>query len=186
MAAPTDFTAVDVVHMGDPAHGGVVFLHHKRHKCTRIALPQLTSFEGLCTRLSVGGESFIFLSIYKSGSLRPSSKCYDELTNVLESLVLNSCSVLIGGDMKVHVENETDVDAFRLAEVIILFNLVQHVSGPANRLGGTLNLFAAFSDCKVINICVDPAGVISDRRLMTCTLAVCQLTVMSIWYPRER
>ena len=71
LAAPADFTAVDVVRTSDPAHGGVVFLHRKRHKCTRIVLPQLTSFEGLCTRLSVGGESFIFLSIYRPGSSRP-------------------------------------------------------------------------------------------------------------------
>ena len=54
LAAPADFTAVDVVRTSDPAHGDVVFLHWKRHKCTRIVLSQLTSFEGLCTRLSVG------------------------------------------------------------------------------------------------------------------------------------
>lgn len=170
LAAPADFTAVDAVRVKDPAHGGVVFLHRKRHKCTRIALPQLTSFEGLCTRLSVGGESFIFLSIYRPGSSRPSSKFYDELTNVLESLVLNSCPVLIGGDINVHVENATDVDAVRLAEIFASFNLVQHVIGPTHRLGGTLDLVAAFSDCKVIDICVDPPGVISDHGLVTCSV----------------
>ena len=36
LAAPADFTAVDVVRTSDPAHGGVVFLHRKRHKCTRL------------------------------------------------------------------------------------------------------------------------------------------------------
>jgi hypothetical protein len=37
-------------------------------------------------------------------------------------------------------------------------------------LGGTLDLVAAFSDCKIIDICVDSAGVISDHGLVTCSV----------------
>ena len=79
-----DFTAVDAVRVSYPAHGSVVFLHRKHRKCTRITLPQLTSFGGLCTRLSVGGESFIFLSIYRPGSSWLSCEFYYKLTSVLE------------------------------------------------------------------------------------------------------
>jgi len=41
------------------------------------------------------------------GSSRPSSTFYDELTNVLESLIFNSCPVRIGGDINIHVEWRT-------------------------------------------------------------------------------
>ena len=96
---------------------------------------------------------------------------------MLETLVCNSCPVLIGGDINIHVENTADCESVRLAEVFALFNLVQHVTGPTHKLGGTLDLIAAFSDCKKADVCIDPAGVISDHRLVTCSVrARCVVT----------
>ena len=90
---------------------------------------------------------------------------------MLETRVFNSRPVLIGGDMNIHVENTTDFDAVRLAEVFASFNLVQHFAGPTHKqLGGTLDLIAAFSDCKIADVWVDPAGIISDHGLVTCSV----------------
>ena len=145
--------------------------------CTRIDLPKLSSFEGLCTRLSVGGESFIFLSIYRPGTLPAPATFFDELTTVLESLVLNSCPVLIGGDFNVHVEDPTNPQAVRLSEVFSSFNLIQHVRGPTHKHGHTLDLVVTFSDCRIDDVTVDPAGIISDHGLVMCRVPARRVVV---------
>jgi len=61
------------------------------------------------------------------------------------------------------MEDTTDFDAVRLAEVFASFNLVQHVTGSTHKLSGTLDLIAAFSDFKIADVCVDPAGITFGR-----------------------
>jgi hypothetical protein len=48
--------------------------------------------------------------------------------------------------------------------------MIQHVDGPTYRLGGALDLVATFSNYRVTDICVDPAGIVSDHGLITCRL----------------
>ena len=95
---------------------------------------------------------------------------YDELSTVLELLVLQSGSVVIGGDLNIHVEVAADADAQRLASVFDAFDLRQHIASPTHRLGGILDLVATFSHCQVEDVTVDPADVISDHSLVTCSL----------------
>ena len=131
-------------------------------------MPRLFSFEGLCTRLSVDGESIVFLSVYRPGSTRPTSQFYDELTTVLESLVVQSCPIVIGGDLNIHADKALDPYAVRLSDLLTSFDLVQHVSGQTHRSGGTLDHVVTFSDCIVKNINVEPYGVIADHGLVSC------------------
>ena len=46
----------------------------------------------------------------------------------------------------------------------------QHVTGPTHLHGGTLDLVATFYGHDVNDLCVDPAGIISDHSLITCSL----------------
>ena len=90
---------------------------------------------------------------------------------VLESLVLQRCPVVVGGDLNIHVEDPTDIDAQRLAAVFGVFDIQQHVMEPTHRLGGTLDpMVATFSGYDISNLTVDPAGVVSDHSLLTRTL----------------
>jgi len=82
-----------------------------------VSLPILKSFEGLCTRLSMDGATLVFMSIYRPGSSRPSSVFFDELTGVLETLVMHACPVIIGGDFNIHVEDPSDPNAAHLSEL---------------------------------------------------------------------
>ena len=126
-------------------------------------MPALTTFEALCIQLSVDGESFTVLIVYRLGSSRTSSLFFDELSSVLELLVLQSGSVVIGGDFNIHVEDVADADAQRLASVFDVFDLHQHVGLHTHRLGGTLDLVSTFSHCCIEDVAVDPADVISDH-----------------------
>jgi hypothetical protein len=53
---------------------------------------------------------------------------FDELTTLMETLVLQSYPVVIGGDFKVHVEDPTNPDTVRQSELFGSFNLVQNVN----------------------------------------------------------
>jgi len=165
-----DFAVVDAVRESDPGHGGIAVFYRRRIRCVPISLPRLASFEGLCLRLSIGGDSLILLSIYRPGSSRPPGTFYDELTAVLETLVIQACPVVIGGDFNVHVEDPSDPDAIRLSDLLASFDMIQHVTGPTHRLGGTLDLVVTSSDYRVDAICVDPSDVISDHGLVACRL----------------
>jgi exonuclease III len=96
--------------------------------------------------LSIGGDSFVLLSVYRPSSSRPSGTFYDELTAVLETLVIQVCPVVVGGDFNVHVEDPSDPDAVRLSDLLSSFDMIQHVTGPTHRLGGTLDLVVTSSD----------------------------------------
>ena len=172
LADPTGFSAVSAVQKADPNHGGIVVFHRSRYRCARLPLPELTSFEGLCVRLYVGGESVTLLLIYRPGSCRPSTVFYEELRMVLEMLVLQPGPIILGGDVNIHVERPDDSDSIHFSEMIESFNMIQHVVGPTHLYGGTLDLISTFSDTPLSQIVVDPAGMISDHSLVTAFLTV--------------
>ena len=90
----------------------------------------------------------------------------------METLVIQACPVVIGGDLNVHVEDPSDSAANRLSDLRASFDMVQHVVGPTHRHGGTLDLVVTFSDYKVDAICVDPSDVISDHGHVACRLTL--------------
>lgn len=174
LATPAGFTVADAVRPTGPGYGGVAVVYRSQYNCTRLPLPQLSSFEAICLQLSTDGKPFILLSVYRPGSSRPVSTFYDELATVLESLVLQPYPVVIGGDFNIHVEQPTDTDAVRLSELFALFGIVQHVQCPTHRHGGTLDIIATFSTCHVNDVVVQPPDVVSDHSLVTCCLASSQ------------
>ena len=125
----------------------------------------MSSFEGLCLRLFISGRSFIFLYIYRPSSSSVSS-FFSELTDLLELLVAYGYSVIIGGDLNVHVKDPADNDATILLDLLTTFNLVHYVTGPTHRQGGTLDLVITYTDCPVLDIQVDTSDIISDHNLV--------------------
>jgi len=170
LAAPDGYSTVETVRVRDLGHGGIAVFYCKRFTCTRVKLPTLTTFESICVQLSADDESFTVLTIYRPGSVRTSNLFYDELSTVLELLVLQSGSVVIGGDFNIHVELAADADAPHRASVFDAFDLRQHIASPTHCLGGILDLIATFIHCQVEDVAVDPADVISDHSLVTCSL----------------
>ena len=169
LSAPPGYTAVDAIRETDPGHGGIAVFHRRRFTRKKIDLPPLSTFEGLCVRLSADGESETLLTIYRPRSARVTSAFFDELTTVLESLVLQSRPVIVGGDINIHVDDAAD--AARLVALFDAFDLQQHVAGANHNLGGTLDIVATLSGYCVDSLAVDPPGVISDHSLIR---AACQ------------
>ena len=74
-------------------------------------------------------------------------------------------------DFNVHVHDADDPDARRLAH-LASFDLIQHVSGPTQCCGNTLDLVITPAPCQLDSVTVDPAGILSDHSLVICRLPV--------------
>ena len=97
---------------------------------------------------------------------------FDELSAVLETLVIYACPVVIGGDFNVRYQLADDPDSRRLSGVLSSFDMVQHVGGATHRCGNTLDLVMTFADCQLDAVTIDPAGIVSDHALVVCRLPV--------------
>lgn len=172
LITPTDYAVVDTARTTGPG-GGVAIVFRKNMKCSRVSMPECRTFESICVRLTAATGPIIIMNVYRPGSeKRPSTLFYDELSSVLEALVLYACPVVIGGDFNIHVQDRDDPDARRLADLLASFDLVQHVRGPTHRCGNTLDLIITPATCQLDDVTVDPAGMLSDHSLVIGRLPV--------------
>ena len=63
----------------------------------------------------------------------------DEFTQLLQSILLTNCSVVISGDFNVHWGSNS-TDANTLSDLLESFNLIQHVNKPTNAFNNILDL----------------------------------------------
>jgi len=94
-------------------------------------------------------DQVVVLSVYRPGSVKPSAQFFDELTTVLESLVINAYPFVVGGDFNVRFQVAADPDSRRLSDVLSSFDMMQHVCGATHRCGNTLDLVMTFADCQL-------------------------------------
>ena len=121
-------------------------------------------------RLTSAREQVVILNVHRPGLDKPSAQFFDELTAVLETLVIIACPVVIGGDFNVRLQLAADPDSRRLSDVLSSFNMMQHVSDSTHRCGNTLDLVVTFADCQLNAVTVDPAGIVTDHALVVCHL----------------
>jgi len=75
---------------------------------------------------------------------------------------------VIGGDFDVRFHLAADPCSRRLSDVLLSFDMVQHVIGSTHRCGNTLDLVMTFADCQLDDVTVDPAGIVSDHASVNC------------------
>ena len=63
----------------------------------------------------------------------------DELTQLLQSVLLSNCSVIISGDFNIHWGSNSN-HANTLSDLLESFNLTQHVTNPTNAFSNILDL----------------------------------------------
>ena len=176
LATPEGYAVTDVARTPGHAGGGVAVIFNKSLKCSRVPLPTCSTFEAICVRLTSARDQVVVLNIYRPGSEKPSAQFFDELTAVLETLVINACPVVVGGDFNVRYQLATDPDSRRLSDVLSSFDMVQHVCGATHRCGNTLDLVMTFADCQLDAVTVDPPGIVSDHALVVCRLTAMNTT----------
>lgn len=70
--------------------GGVAIFYRTHYSCSPILLPSVTTLEYVSIRLKTGRNAFAVLATYRPGSDRPTSLFYEELTLLLEVIILQA------------------------------------------------------------------------------------------------
>ncbi|ESN91542.1 hypothetical protein HELRODRAFT_165595 [Helobdella robusta] len=140
----------------------------------RIALPELLTFEAIVVILTVGKVNVVLFAIYRPGSQLVSKAFFQELTSILENIMLLSDHVILLGDLNVHVERNDNVNAKLLSNVFDMFSMQNVIKEPTHMHGGTLDLVVPVINMPVTRVRVYPSGVISDHSLVSfCLPKVC-------------
>jgi len=154
LITPTGYAIVDAARSTGP-DGGVAVVFRQNVKCSRITIPECKTFESICVRLTTATGPVIIVNIYRPGSVqRPQPMFCEELSAVLETLVVHACPVVIGVDLNVHVQDTSNTTARHLADLLVSFDMVQHVVGPTHRCGNMLDLVITPSHCQLDSVTV--------------------------------
>lgn len=136
---------------------GVAIVFRKRVRCLRVPIPASSTFEAIFVRFITTSGPAVVLNVYRPAA----ALFFQELSAVLETLVVFACPVIIGGDFNIAVQNVNDLNTRRFNELLTSFDLVQHVSGKTHRDGGTLDLVLTSSEQPFDTQIVEPAGAVS-------------------------
>ena len=76
----------------------------------------------------------------------------EEFSSIVDSVGSSNDNVLLVGDFNVHVDNDTNPESVRFAELLEDANLVQHVEGSTHMSGHTLDLVIARIDADLVTL----------------------------------
>ena len=71
-------------------------------------------------------------------------------------------------NFNIAAQDLSDPNARRLAELLMSFDIIQHVSEPTQIHGNTLDLVMTPADLQPVTVDVEPAGMFSDHALVVC------------------
>ena len=95
-----------------------------------------------------------------------------EFSVFLENLVLCPEVLVVAGDFNLHMDDATDADALKFAELLETFGLTQHINFATHVSGHWLDLIITRSSNDVMIISPRPSLFLSDHCFAECTLAI--------------
>ena len=110
LATLVDYAVVDTPRSSGHS-GGVAVFFRRQMQCSQIPLPPLRTFEAICVRLTTASGPIILLNIYRPSTVALLASFFNELSSVLEVLVVFSCPVVVSGVLNIHVENPANDSA---------------------------------------------------------------------------
>ena len=129
-STPPGYATVDSVRPSDPEHGEIVIIHSAALVASPLPVPPTATFEYICLQLSSEERSVVLLSIYIPGSQRATGVFFEELATVQSVLITLRRPVVAGGDITIHVDDHGDHEAVKLADLLLTYDPVQHVTKP--------------------------------------------------------
>jgi len=84
------------------------------------------------------------------------------MNRLLESMIIYSTSLIILGDLNVHVDDISSPSTNKFLDILATHKLVQHVTSPTHQLGHTLDVVITRTDKTVSILSVDPP-LLSDH-----------------------
>ena len=168
------FTVVDEARPRLPTtlstnHGGVAIVTVPGVRSCQLHLNlSSSSFEFVCSRITIFSSSFVVVLVYRTGPV--SSSFFDELCLLLEHVTAQSTSLIVAGDFNIHIERPNDPSAQQLIDIFSAHGLTCRVNSPTHHLGGTIDLL--FTNVALHSpFCITDPGL-SDHHLVKWKLPV--------------
>ena len=149
--------------------GGVGILCPKKYRLRTIKSLVYESFEhGIFSLTKNKHDKLVLVAVYRLQHM-PFSLFLQEFPSLLESLCSMNCLLLIGGDMNIHLNNDTDQHCHSFLSLLDSFNLHQLVTETTHKRGNLLDVLITNEPGKCHNVKVLDVGL-SDHYLITGTI----------------
>ena len=119
--------------------GGVGIAVRSTISVTQISHKSFTSFEHVIVKLlGTKRQTLLFIAIYRLQYV-PMTVFYEEFPEFLEMYTVSNDNFLIAGDINIHLETD-ESPSVKFHEIINIFDLKQHVTGPTHIKGHTIDI----------------------------------------------
>lgn len=130
--------------------GGVGILVRSTMSVTQLSSKPFSSFEHVVIKLTCSKRKTVLLiSIYRLLYV-PVTVFHDEFFELLEMYTVLNEDFIIAGDINIHVETD-DASSKKFHEIIDLFDLKQHVTGPTHIKGHTIDVIITRNDKSAVS-----------------------------------
>jgi hypothetical protein len=133
-------------------HGSVCLFYKGNMHVRPITLPTYDTFEYLSVYVRGSGMHSLVIVLYRSATI--TDKFFDSFTDLLERTVPYK-SVVIAGDIIIHLDILTDHHTIKFNHILTVFGLTQHVQSPTHRCGHLLDVLITRSDVTTRSVHVD-------------------------------
>ena len=107
-----------------------------------------------------------FVTLYIPSSLSITELFFEEFISLLEIVSTYGSEIMLSGDFNIHVDDDNDVSARQLLELLNAFNLQQHVATSTHARGHTLDLLITRPSLLPSNINIEEP-ILPDHGLVT-------------------
>ena len=145
-------------------HGGECLIYRDRLYSRLVNTARYQTFEHIAVFLHGSGLTSLFVVIYRPGSAEAPSSFFDEFADLLDHVTSYS-SVVIMGDVNLHLESPTDAGAVRFVSLLAINSLAQVVQSPTHTAGHLLDVVVVKSDTMLTSVNVPPP-VLSDHSMI--------------------
>jgi len=151
-------------------HGGVCLLYRDRLHARLIRTAEYKTFEHIAVYLYGSALRTLFIVVYRPGSAAVSSTFFDEFADLLDH-TNNYTSVVIMGDVNIHLDNVTDAATVSFVLLLSSYNLTQVVQSPTHTAGHLLDvvIVRAGTSALRVNVPLPPVGL-SDHSMIDVVL----------------
>jgi hypothetical protein len=138
-------------------YDGVCLFYHCSLHARRVAFVDYGTFEFVCAYLTGSAVTILVVMVY-----RPGSAALSEFSDLFKRLSMYASSLIIAADLNIHLDVTSDPATVILLEVLELYSLVQHVTGPTHRAGHCLDVLITRRELCVHSVNVSPP-MLSDH-----------------------
>lgn len=99
--------------------------------------------------------TLLFIVIYRPGSALASAQFFDEFSDLLERASVYASSLMIAGDVNIHLDDISDSKTIKFNDILDSHGLIQHVADATHRAGHCLDVLITRRELCVLSVVVD-------------------------------